>query len=65
MKKKVPKEIAYDMRTINIKIGKIEDFRKKPQRDLADAVVRVNKMYRQAFILMERLIKKIGENNEC
>ena len=64
MKKRMPKEIAYDMRTIDIKISKIEDFRKKPQGDLADAVVRVDKMYREVVMLMEELIKKIGENNE-
>ena len=65
MKKKIPKEIAYDMRTIGKKIREIEDFRKKPQGDLADAVVKVDKMYREVVILMEELIKKIGENNEC
>ena len=63
--KKLSKEMAYDMRTIHIKLSRIEDFRKKPQKDLKVAIVEVKKMEDEVLTLMQKVIKEIGENNEC
>ena len=60
---KVEREkIFYDWRTIGIKMREIEDFRKKPQKDLSKAVAKVNEMYDEVLPLMEKLRKTIRRN---
>ena len=66
---KVEREkIFYDWRTIGIKMREIEDFRKKPQKDLSKAVAKVNEMYAEVLPLMKKLngyIEKLsGETDE-
>lgn len=62
---KLSKEMAYDMRTIDAKIRQIEDFRKKPQKNLTKAIKKQRKMLEEVDILMRKVVKKIGEDNEC
>ena len=61
-REKLSKKIVYDMRTIDIKMREIEDFRKKPQKDLSKAVAKVNEMYDEVLPLMEKLRKTIRRN---
>ena len=62
-REKLSKKIVYDMRTtIAIKMREIEDFRKKPQKDLSKAVAKVNEMYDEVLPLMEKLRKTIRRN---